>query len=129
VAEAFAAFGLNLGLAFQIRDDILGVWGDPSMTGKSAATDIISRKKSLPILYGLERSPDLAALFERGSFGDDEVAAAVAILDELCAQQYAIEQETLYYQRALDALAQSGAPESGLAGLRALSAWLFKRQC
>lgn len=127
VAEAFAQFGLNLGLAFQIRDDILGIWGDPSTTGKSAATDIISRKKSLPILYGLERSPLLVALFGRDSFGDDEVAAAVAILDELGAQQYTIEQETLYYQRALDALARSGAPESGLAGLRALSAWLFKR--
>lgn len=127
VAEAFAEFGLNLGLAFQIRDDILGIWGDPSTTGKSAATDIVSRKKSLPILYGLERSPRLVELFSRDSFGDDEVAAAVAILDELGAQHYTVEQETQYYQRALDALAQSGAPESGLAGLRALSAWLFKR--
>lgn len=128
VAETFAAFGLNLGMAFQIRDDFLGVWGDPSVTGKSAATDIISRKKSLPILYGLERSPELAALFARASLDDDDVASAVKILDRLGAQQYTHDQETLYYRRALDALAQSGAPESGLAGLRALSAWLFERQ-
>ncbi len=127
VAEAFAAFGLNLGLAFQIRDDILGIWGNPSTTGKSAATDIISRKKTLPILYGLERSARLAELFRCNSFTDEDIAEAVAILDNLGAQQYAVEMETQYYQRALDALAQSGTPESRLEGLRALSAWLFKR--
>ena len=46
LAHHYAEFGLNLGIAFQIRDDILGIWGDPQVTGKSVATDILSRKKS-----------------------------------------------------------------------------------
>ena len=48
--------GKNLGLAFQVYDDILGIWGKPEITGKSTATDLITRKKSLPILYGLSNN-------------------------------------------------------------------------
>lgn len=48
--------GKNLGLAFQVYDDILGIWGKPEETGKSTATDLITRKKSLPILYGLSNN-------------------------------------------------------------------------
>ncbi len=81
VADHYRLFGLNLGLAFQIRDDILGIWGDPDVTGKSAATDILARKKSLPTLFGLEHSPELRDLYARVQFGDAEVAEAVAILD------------------------------------------------
>lgn len=62
-AAAYAAFGQQLGLAFQIQDDILGIWGDPAVTGKSVATDIQSRKKTLPVLYGLSHDPGLAALY------------------------------------------------------------------
>jgi geranylgeranyl diphosphate synthase type I len=57
VARHYASFGLNMGIAFQIRDDILGIWGDPSVTGKSTATDIVALK-SLPVLYGLSQSAD-----------------------------------------------------------------------
>ena len=52
--KALAGFGENIGLAFQMTDDILGIWGDPSVTGKSAATDILSKKKSLPAITGLQ---------------------------------------------------------------------------
>lgn len=48
-------FGHHLGLAFQIQDDILGIWGDEESTGKSTTGDLISRKKTLPILYGLSK--------------------------------------------------------------------------
>lgn len=126
-AAAFADFGLNLGLAFQIRDDILGIWGDPSVTGKSAATDILARKKSLPVLFGLAHSEALTALYAREPFGTDEVEQAVALLSQLGAQAYSVEQETTYYQRAVDALARSGLSDVSLSGLRALSQWLFQR--
>lgn len=53
-------YGRMLGLAFQIHDDWLGIWGDPAITGKSAASDLEKRKKSLPVVYGLERSPEFA---------------------------------------------------------------------
>ena len=54
-ADRWAEFGLALGLGFQIRDDLLGIWGDPSETGKAAADDIRRRKQSLPILMLRER--------------------------------------------------------------------------
>jgi geranylgeranyl diphosphate synthase type I len=51
-------FGQSLGLAFQIQDDILGIWGDPAVTGKPAGNDILNRKKSLPLLHALNH-PDV----------------------------------------------------------------------
>ena len=49
-ADGFRAFGEALGLGFQVRDDVLGIWGETSVTGKRKADDIRRRKKSLPII-------------------------------------------------------------------------------
>ncbi len=54
IQNQFYQLGKNIGLAFQIQDDILGIWGGSEQTGKSVTTDLISRKKSLPILYGFK---------------------------------------------------------------------------
>ena len=48
--------GDGLGMGFQIRDDVLGIWGPESVTGKAQADDIRRRKKSLPILLLMERA-------------------------------------------------------------------------
>ncbi|HEX2908022.1 MAG TPA: polyprenyl synthetase family protein [Phototrophicaceae bacterium] len=127
VAAHYADFGLNLGLAFQIRDDILGIWGDPSVTGKSAATDILSRKKSLPVLYGLSQSAELAAVYQRENFTEADVTEAVAILDRIGVRIYTQEQETAYYQKAIEAL-QNACPQGQAANwLRQLVNMLFGR--
>lgn len=57
-AYAFGKCGRKLGLAFQIRDDILGIWGDPKETGKPVGADIRRRKKSLPVVYLLKYAKD-----------------------------------------------------------------------
>lgn len=103
-ASRYAEFGLNIGIAFQIRDDILGIWGDPAVTGKSTATDILSRKKSLPVLYGLSSSDALVKIYQRPQFGDQDVAEAVKLLDEIGAQDYTRGQELNYYEKAMSAL-------------------------
>ncbi len=54
VVDALAAFGQHLGLAFQLIDDVLGIWGDPAVTGKPVHSDLRARKKSLPVTYVLE---------------------------------------------------------------------------
>lgn len=46
-------FGYQLGLAFQLTDDLLGIWGDPAVTGKPALADLQARKKSLPVVAAL----------------------------------------------------------------------------
>lgn len=126
-AARYADFGLNIGIAFQIRDDILGIWGDPAITGKSAATDILSRKKSLPVLYGLEHSEELRELYNRELFGEDEVQRAVHLLDQLGAYDYAVQQEEHYHRRAVQALASASPQEPAATYLHRFVEMLFAR--
>ncbi len=58
--EHMRAFGAELGLAFQLVDDLLGIWGDPAVTGKPVYSDLHNRKKSLPVVAAL-RSKTTAA--------------------------------------------------------------------
>jgi geranylgeranyl diphosphate synthase type I len=80
VAGKYRWFGHHLGLAFQIKDDILGIWGDVEITGKSTSDDIQTRKKTLPVVYALERSPTLRELYAAGSIPPEQVPWVV---DEL----------------------------------------------
>src|SRR6266851_1770668 len=66
VAEAYAAYGLPLGVAFQLRDDILGVFGDPAQTGKPASDDLREGKRTVLLAITRERAtPSQAAIIER----------------------------------------------------------------
>jgi geranylgeranyl diphosphate synthase type I len=77
-------YGRTLGAAFQIRDDLLGIWGDPTLTGKSAGSDIRKRKKTLPIVHGMQAAPPEDREYLRAMFTDrsvePDVEAARAIL-------------------------------------------------
>lgn len=133
--DAYHQFALNLGLAFQIQDDILGIWGDEQVTGKSAATDIRDRKKTLPIVYAISDShwaddaSELAELYGRNSSLDGPaVSSVLAILDRIGARQYAEESAERYYNRALDSLSQTGTENAALSHLRELAASLLGRE-
>ena len=120
----YAEFGLKLGLAFQIQDDLLGIWGDPAVTGKSAASDIASRKKSLPVLYGLENSRELRELYGAREIGVEKV---VELLERIGARKYATKIANDYTQQAMAALDAAGPQgEAGLA-LRELATSLLGR--
>lgn len=71
--DAFRSFGHYLGLAFQVQDDILGIWGDEALTGKSAASDLIEGKNSLPVLAGLGANGKFAARWRQGPIRSEEV--------------------------------------------------------
>jgi geranylgeranyl diphosphate synthase type I len=77
-ADSFAAFGRQLGLAFQHQDDLLGVWGDPLLTGKSAETDLRTRKQALPAVLGLQARGPLGDRFRRLFIGHGELDAEQA---------------------------------------------------
>jgi geranylgeranyl diphosphate synthase type I len=123
--DDYSEFGAGLGLAFQIHDDVLGVWGDPQLTGKSAASDIAGRKKTLPILYGLEHSAEFRALYDAPEI---DVPRAVQLLEHTGANEYAEQMAGAYTQKAMSAL--DAARPTGEAGgmLRELSAYLLNRQ-
>jgi geranylgeranyl diphosphate synthase, type I len=73
IQESYRNFGHYLGLAFQVQDDYLGIWGDSNLTGKSTESDLITRKKSLPVLYGLARKGPFAKRWKEGAVHPDEV--------------------------------------------------------
>jgi geranylgeranyl diphosphate synthase type I len=127
IARHFGAFGHNLGLAFQIRDDILGIWGDPAITGKSAATDILGRKKSLPVLFGLQRSERLAEIYRQDSLSENDVSEAVSVLNALGADSFAEQTEKQYFSEAIASLNAADVHGEAAATLRALASALLSR--
>ncbi len=72
--------GEHAGLAFQIQDDYLGIWGDTSATGKSNLTDLITRKKTYPVLLGLEQSAEFKVVWEANTQITPELARHMAQL-------------------------------------------------
>ncbi len=110
---AARAFGTELGLAFQIRDDLLGIWGDEVTTGKSASSDISSRKMTLPVVLALEHGSAeqraaLAARYASAPEDPDDDAATRAILSEAGAYRRTADQEEEHWRAALRALEALG---------------------
>jgi geranylgeranyl diphosphate synthase type I len=65
LVTGLTGFGAEMGLAFQLVDDLLGIWGSPDVTGKPVLSDLRARKKSLPVVYALNAgTPDSARLAE-----------------------------------------------------------------
>ena len=81
IQQLYQSFGFNLGLAFQVLDDVLGIWGDESKMGKSTSSDLITGKKTLPVLYGLEKSKVFADRWRQGHITADEVPPLARILE------------------------------------------------
>jgi geranylgeranyl diphosphate synthase type I len=85
-AVRLRAFGERLGLAFQLVDDLLGIWGDPQVTGKSIYSDLRGRKKSLPVVAALTSDTPaghaLATLYHRDApLADDELTEAAELTE------------------------------------------------
>lgn len=108
--DGFRRFARNLGLAFQITDDLLGIWGDEKTVGKGVGEDILARKKTLPVVYALyeekRRGEDRLAKLYFGKALDQETAHQVGtILDGLGAREYTIEKAKELRDEALRELA------------------------
>jgi geranylgeranyl diphosphate synthase type I len=135
--ERAGKFGYHLGMAFQIIDDVMGIWGSSEQTGKVALNDLKNGKKTLPTLVALKTGPaagrrQLRALLTRARFTSAEMEAARLILGQANAQAFCRRQasEQLAEARlnlfgmterpnwAVRALAEMATTlESGLAGM------------
>jgi geranylgeranyl diphosphate synthase type I len=125
-AGHYRDFGRHLGLAFQVQDDILGIWGDTGVTGKSASSDIETRKKTLPVVFALERSPALRQLYASSKIAPNQVEEVVQILNALGARQMAEALATEHHQEAMAALGLGTSHQAGQA-LKELATNLLKR--
>jgi geranylgeranyl diphosphate synthase type I len=119
-------------LAFQIQDDVLGIWGKADVTGKPVADDIRRRKKSLPVVYvlGRQNDPDaerLRALYAQEALSEEDVAEAVAILDGCQARPYAEELARQHLETALMQLEAARPDPEADEALRELAQFLIKR--
>ncbi|MBN1178331.1 MAG: polyprenyl synthetase family protein [Anaerolineae bacterium] len=113
-------FARELGLAFQMQDDVLGIWGDPQVTGKPVGADIRRRKKTLPIVYGLAQSTALQRLLARPTLSDADVAQAIAVLESTGSRDWTEAHAREATERSLEALGAatlSGPAADALYGL------------
>jgi geranylgeranyl diphosphate synthase type I len=112
VVLAYRSFGWALGLAFQLNDDMLGIWGDEASTGKEPS-DIASRKKTLPLIYAVERGQAadrerLREILRHEPPTDSDVAEVGEILERSGARAYTRTRARAYRDEALAQLESAG---------------------
>ncbi len=134
VQAAFAEFGTDLGVAFQLRDDVLGVFGDPEVTGKPSGDDLRSGKRTVLLAEAVEladRSDPLAANLLRTSIGarltDAQVGELREVIESLGALAAAERRIAALTERALATLAAAPIDAAAKAGLAELAGMATNR--
>jgi geranylgeranyl diphosphate synthase type I len=118
VIESLARVGHALGLAFQVRDDMLGIWASEAESGKLPAGDIYQRKKSLPILHAFERAQaeDQQALVkiysQAAPITQEQVQEVLAIFARAQTREYCNQTLAHWCQQAYATLNQIDTPNA-----------------
>ncbi len=131
----FTQFGIPLGIVFQLRDDILGVFGDPSVTGKPAGDDLREGKRTVLVALTLEalteRSPSMAESFEELLTSRELDTHQIAFMQKLIKDSGALEKtERMIVElgdRSLESLDAANLEESAKATLKALALKVISR--
>lgn len=126
--QAYRRFGYSLGLAFQAQDDILGIWGDSGLTGKSAESDLTAGKKSLPIVFGLQQRGRFAERWMRGPVEAADAPELAALLEAEGARSLAQQSAEEMTQQALEALESANPQGEAGQALKALANQLLNRR-
>jgi geranylgeranyl diphosphate synthase, type I len=130
--RAFERYGALIGRIFQVRDDVLGVWGDEAITGKSATSDIRRKKQTLPVVYTLGRGTaaarELATIYAKPALEDDDVARAVTMLDESGALEHCTLLAERTFAEAREALAELPVHDEARSELDAIGRFLLERE-
>jgi geranylgeranyl diphosphate synthase type I len=128
VIETYWTFGYELGLVFQVVDDILGIWGLGEATGKAVGEDIVNRKKSLPIVYALQRSERLREIYAQPQMEPEQQLAVMDTLDAVSARDYAHQLAAEHLDLAVATLESTGIENRAQARLRDIARFLLERQ-
>jgi len=132
LVERFTRCGQLLGLAFQIRDDILGAWGAADVTGKPVAADIRRRKKSLPVVYAMAAAEaaereQLLRLYSQGAPSEEEVGIVLELLDRHGAYDYCQQMAQERVEQALAELAPVDMDPTARRELEEVASFLLER--
>ncbi|MFF0427261.1 family 2 encapsulin nanocompartment cargo protein polyprenyl transferase [Streptomyces sp. NPDC004520] len=128
---AMDAFGREAGLAFQLIDDLIGIWGDPDRTGKPAGADLVAHKKSLPVVAaltsGTPAGEELAELYSRPTLDAAAVRAAADAVERAGGRDWAQAQAAERMGRAVEHLAQAVPDLAAAEDLLALAEFVTRR--
>ncbi|GMU39507.1 MAG: (2E,6E)-farnesyl diphosphate synthase [Chloroflexota bacterium] len=117
--DAFREYGRRVGLAFQAVDDVLGIWGDPAVTGKPVGDDLSARKMTYPVIVALasasEEGEALRRAYARPASGSDDIAAMARWIEATGARAVTEAMAREETRAALDALVVAGLTEEGRA--------------
>ncbi|UVS80023.1 family 2 encapsulin nanocompartment cargo protein polyprenyl transferase [Actinokineospora sp. UTMC 2448] len=120
------SFGEHIGLAFQLVDDLLGIWGDPEVTGKPVHSDLVSRKKSLPVVAALRTTSPAADRLAELYLTPDPLAPATAataadLVAEAGGRAWCRDEIATHHARAAESLRLGAVNERPAAELSALA--------
>ncbi|KPL84515.1 hypothetical protein SE15_05370 [Thermanaerothrix daxensis] len=126
--RAFSQYGYALGLCFQVVDDWLGIWGSAALTGKSTESDLVSGKKTLPVVLGLAKNGRFARRWREGNIQPDEAPILAQWLIEEGIQAQTLAEADRLTREALEWLDRSGLSNEALQALRELTHAMLNRQ-
>ena len=133
VLESVCTMGLEIGKAFQICDDLLGVWGDGEITGKPQGSDIRRKKTSLPVVVAFAQAGEkelekLRNVYKKTEILDEDVANVVAVMDELNIRSLVEERIHQQLARARDELGKIPFTSRGMQDMEGLLDYLARRE-
>jgi geranylgeranyl diphosphate synthase type I len=133
LAMGLAGFGAHVGLAFQLTDDLLGIWGAPEVTGKPVMSDLRTRKKSLPVVAaltsGTEPGRELGELLARPeALTEDELIHAAGLVEAAGGRDWAEAEADAALASAEKCLAETDLPEDVRAEFAHIAEFITARQ-
>jgi geranylgeranyl diphosphate synthase type I len=133
LAMSLAAFGAHVGLAFQLTDDLLGIWGAPEVTGKPVRADLRARKKSLPVVAALtggsSQSRQLGELLNRpGTLSEEDLILAAKLVEEAGGKSWTENEADSQLAQAESCLNETDIPADVRAEFSAIAQFITTRQ-
>ena len=133
VAMGLAGFGAHAGLAFQLTDDLLGIWGSPAVTGKPVRSDLRARKKSLPVVAALTAGTPAAAelgtlLRQDEPLSEDDLVRAAGLVEEAGGKDWTENEAAAQLADAHRCLAETPMPDDVRAEFAGIAEFITARQ-
>lgn len=136
MVDALGAYGGHVGMAFQLVDDVLGIWGDSAVTGKPVLSDLRTRKKSLPVTYVLSAGGNpsrtiaewLAGAEPSDGASESELRLIAEVLETAGGRDWALAEAGREIEKAIQALNSVPLNGSAYAELEELTRFLTRRE-